>query len=79
MTLHRKRGPQCWPRFLVRGRIELCLAMFLTAGVNPSRWLTARWLVPGERRGDWIRGPKCPRFDEQHPAAYALALEKAHG
>ena len=45
--------------------------------VNPSRWLTACWLLPGEKRGDWIRGDRCPRFDEQHPSAYALALEKA--
>lgn len=48
-------------------------------GVNPSRWLSAFWLLPGEKRGIWVRGEKCPRFDEQHPTAYALALEKAAG
>jgi hypothetical protein len=46
-------------------------------GVNPSRWLTACWLLPGEKRGDWTRGDRCPKFDEQHPTAYALALQKA--
>lgn len=46
-------------------------------GVNPSRWLSSFWLMPAERRGDWLRGDRCPKFDEQHPTAYALALEKA--
>lgn len=46
-------------------------------GVNPARWLTACWLLPAEKRGDWVRGDRCPRFEEQHPSAYALALEKA--
>lgn len=46
-------------------------------GVNPSRWLSACWLTPGETRGYWVRGERCPKFDEQHPTAYAAALEKA--
>lgn len=46
-------------------------------GLNPARWLTCCWLMPGEKRGLWVRGDRCPKFDEQHPAAYALALEKA--
>lgn len=45
--------------------------------VDPSRWLSGLWLMPGETRGQWVRGERCPKFDEQHPAAYALALEKA--
>jgi hypothetical protein len=45
-------------------------------GVHPGRWTTNRWLEPAETRGEWVRGEKCPKFDEQHPAAYALALEK---
>ena len=48
-------------------------------GVNPSRWLSNCWLEypPDGKRGLWIRGARCPRFDEQHPTAYVLALEKA--
>lgn len=46
-------------------------------GVNPSRWLSCLWLMPGEARGLWIRGAKCPKLDEQHPSAYTLALDKA--
>jgi len=62
---------------------ELALKGTITAkrikdlGVDPGRWTTYRWLEPGEKRGDWLRAPKCPAFDEQHPSAYALALEKA--
>jgi hypothetical protein len=46
-------------------------------GINPSRWTTARWLEPVEPRGTWVRGANCPTFDEQHPTAYAHALELA--
>ncbi len=46
-------------------------------GVHPGRWTTARWLEPAETRGLWVRGARCPRFDEQHPTAYAAALAKA--
>lgn len=46
-------------------------------GVHPGRWTTYRWLEPAETRGQWVRGAKCPPFDEQHPTAYAAALEKA--
>lgn len=45
-------------------------------GVSPSRWLSGHWLE-SEKRGVWKRGPKCPKFDEQHPTAFARALEKA--
>jgi len=45
--------------------------------VNPSRWLQGRWLEPGPTRGDCVRGAVCPKFDEQHPQAFALAMEKA--
>lgn len=46
-------------------------------GVHPGRWTTGHWLAPGERRGLWVRGPRCPRFDEQHPTAYAAAKARA--
>lgn len=46
-------------------------------GVSPSRWLQARWLVPADQRAQWARGDRCPAFDEQHPTAYAFALDKA--
>lgn len=46
-------------------------------GVNPSRWTECRWLEPGDQRGVWVRGEKCPGFDKQHPTAYAHALENA--
>lgn len=46
-------------------------------GVSPGRWTAYRWLEPGEIRGTWTRGEHCPRFDAQHPTAYALALAKA--
>jgi hypothetical protein len=46
-------------------------------GVNPARWTQCGWVMPGEKRGDWTRGAKCPPFDQQHPTAYAAALAKA--
>jgi hypothetical protein len=46
-------------------------------GIDPGRWTTYRWLEPGTKRGLWTRGAKCPRFDEQHPSAYAVALGEA--
>jgi hypothetical protein len=46
-------------------------------GVSPSRWLSSRWLIPGDKRGVWLRGDECPPFDAQHPKAFAAALEKA--
>ena len=42
--------------------------------VHPGRWTTGRWLEPAETRGQWVRGARCPKFDEQHPTAYAAAL-----
>lgn len=46
-------------------------------GVNPGRWLANFWLMPAPTRGEWVRGERCPKFDEQHPTAYAAALKKA--
>lgn len=46
-------------------------------GVSPGRWMTYRWLEPAEPRGHWKRGDACPKFELQHPSAYAAALEKA--
>lgn len=46
-------------------------------GVHPGRWTTGCWLMPAETRGLWVRGERCPKFDEQHPTAYAAALAKA--
>lgn len=46
-------------------------------GVNPARWLSGFWLLPGDSRGLWVRGDRCPKFDEQHPTAYAVALDRA--
>jgi len=43
-------------------------------GVDPRRWLQCHWLMPADERGNWIRGEKCPPFDEQHPTAYAHVL-----
>jgi hypothetical protein len=48
-------------------------------GCDPRRWLQQHWLLPGEKRGDWIRGEKCPSFDLQHPQAYAHVLDQARG
>jgi hypothetical protein len=46
--------------------------------IDPGRWTTYRWLEPVEgQRGLWRRAEKCPAFDQQHPSAYAVALEKA--
>ena len=61
----------------VKGAITTKLMREL--GVHPGRWTTGRWLIPAETRGLWVRGERCPKFDEQHPTAYAAALEKAKG
>lgn len=45
--------------------------------VDHRRWTAGGWLEPAGDRGIWKRGAACPNFDEQHPTAYALALEKA--
>lgn len=44
-------------------------------GCDPRRWISGGWLVPTEERGVWKRGDHCPRFDQQHPTAYAAALQ----
>jgi len=59
----------------VKGRITAKRMREL--GVTPGRWTTYRWLEPSEPRGNWVRGDRCPKFDEQHPTAFAAALEKA--
>lgn len=46
-------------------------------GVNPSRWLSGRWLEPTEVRGIWKRGERCPTLEREHPTAWAAALAKA--
>jgi hypothetical protein len=46
-------------------------------GIDPNRWTQARWIEPTETRGTWTLGERCPRFDQQHPTAFAAALEKA--
>ncbi len=46
-------------------------------GVDPRRWTQSHWLLPTETRGLWTLGGDCPRFDRQHPTAYAAAMEKA--
>jgi hypothetical protein len=46
-------------------------------GIDPGRWTTNCWLLPGDKSGDWVRGEKCPPFDMQHPTAFAAAMEKA--
>lgn len=43
---------------------------FAKAGINPSRWYSARWVRQDPtRRGAWVRG-KVPEFDKQHPKVY---------
>jgi hypothetical protein len=44
---------------------------------DPRRWIAGGWLEPAGDKGVWKRGAACPNFDEQHPTAYALALDKA--
>jgi hypothetical protein len=56
---------------------EIQPARMRALGVDPRRWTQNHWLLPTEKRGFWFRGPKCPAFDEQHPEAYAAALEAA--
>ncbi len=46
-------------------------------GIDPRRWTQCSWLLPAEKRGQWVRGEKCPPFDRQHPTAFAAALTKA--
>lgn len=51
-------------------------------GVDPKRWCNAdRWLVPldgdQKRGGRWLRGEKCPPFDQQHPDVYAKIKAEA--
>jgi hypothetical protein len=46
-------------------------------GIDSRRWLQLRWLEPADGHGLWRRAEKCPAFDQQHPSAYAAALERA--
>ncbi len=71
-----------WKRSALEVLAELEVRGTITAkrmrefGVNPSRWMTCRWLVQADERGHWKRGEKCPAFDKQHPSAYQLALSR---
>lgn len=45
-------------------------------GIDPRRWCSGdHWLIPldgdPKRGGRWVRGPKCPAFDAQHPDVFA--------
>lgn len=47
-------------------------------GIDPRRWCASDgFLKQGSRRGYWRRGDHMPNFAEQHPGAYAAALERA--
>lgn len=48
-------------------------------GVDPRRWQACAWLEAEAERGVYVRGEQCPKFDQQHPTAYAAALAKARG
>lgn len=45
-------------------------------GCSPSTW-TQNWLDKGGTRGLWVETDRMPKFDEQHPEMYALALAAA--
>lgn len=45
-------------------------------GCSPSMW-TQRWLRSGNVRGQWVETDRLPKFDEQHPEHYAVALANA--
>jgi len=42
----------------------------------PSRWYH-HWLVPGEVKGRWVRRPGVVLAQDQHPEAFAVAVEQA--
>jgi hypothetical protein len=71
-----------WKLLALQVLAELARDGFITTrrirkiGVDPRRWLQQHWLMPGDKRGDWVRGEKCPPFDTQHPQAYAHVVEK---
>lgn len=66
-------------RVLARLRVQGSItAREITAeGCSPSMW-TQRWLDRGAVRGGWVETDRLPKFDEQHPDVYAVALERAH-
>jgi hypothetical protein len=50
-------------------------ADFREHGINPTRWTVhhskaTAWLLAGDQRGHWVRGPGLPQFDTQHPTVY---------
>lgn len=56
--------------FVDRNGIKHC-------GVDPRRWCGGdSWLQPGDRPGQWVRGPNLPPFDKQHPIEFAQLVEK---
>jgi hypothetical protein len=45
-------------------------------GMTPSRWYH-HWLEPGEVKGRWVRRPGIVMAQDQHPEAFAVAVEQA--
>lgn len=71
-----------WKQAAVRVLARLRVQGTITAreiaaeGCSPSMW-TQRWLDRGPTRGQWVESVRLPKFDEQHPELYAIALTKA--
>lgn len=71
-----------WKQAAVRVLARLRVQGAITAreiaaeGCSPSMW-TQRWLDHGSGRGQWVESARMPKFDEQHPELYAIALENA--
>lgn len=65
-------------RVLARLRVQgsITAKEIASEGCSPSMW-TQRWLDRGPVRGQWIESSRLPKFDEQHPEIYAVALERA--
>lgn len=50
-------------------------------GIGVTTWTQAAgskrsWLAKGEVRGQWVETEYLPKFDEQHPEVYALAVKE---
>lgn len=71
-----------WKQAALRVLARLRLQGSITAkeiaaeGCSPSMW-TQRWLGRGSERGQWVETDRLPKFDEQHPEIYAVALRRA--
>lgn len=65
-------------RVLARLRVQgsITAKEIASEGCSPSMW-TQQWLDGGPKRGLWIESDRLPKFDEQHPGIYALAMERA--